>query len=392
MPQQPDDKERQEVAVPEPDGEDGNAAIASVVSSIVLILAFIAAWAGATGHYTTLLIAVALGIASVTISAYFGWPPNKVARSTGDLIDKVVTALLSAAPKSPLVEADTEAQPIPFEVEHDRLAKEVVRLRIQNERLLEARKKELETTELQNGDSVNETIKPPSESLPSIDKPSQNIQLDKEQEQILRILFQCSALQIGEVQSKLNLSLQFALYHLEELERHRFVIKREHILPRIGTRYQITQPGREFVIRNNLLNRESQAPLEPFTDPKTVVVNAIPFDTLPPRWLKYTEDKFHKIIWRWHYTPDFDSEPEPHGVTPFCPECQREMGGYRYTDGRTGGFAVRIECNFHPSINLRCDYDDFAHIRKLIRQKIDDGSYDEVVTRLRANRPGWISN
>lgn len=169
MSEQPNEEERQEVAVPEPDGEDDNAAIASLVSSIVLILAFIAAWAGATGHYTTLLIAVALGIASVTISTYFGWPPNKVARSTGDLIDKVVTALLSAAPKSPLVEADTEAQPIPFEVEHDRLAKEVVHLRLKNERL-EQERRSAETTKLEHNAPTDETIRLPENPPPPKDE------------------------------------------------------------------------------------------------------------------------------------------------------------------------------------------------------------------------------
>lgn len=116
----------------------------------------------------------------------------------------------------------------------------------------------------------------------------------------------------------------------------------------------------------------------------------IPFDALPPEWPKYTEDKFYKIIWHWHYTPEFDNEP--HGVKPSCPECGREIGGYRYSDGRTGGYAVYIECKFHPSINYTCGYDDYAQIRKLIRQKIDDGSYDKVVTRLRTHRKGWISN
>lgn len=128
---------------------------------------------------------------------------------------------------------------------------------------------------------------------------------------------------------------------------------------------------------------EASEPFKPFKGP-------IPFNALPPRWLKYTEDKFYKIIWHWHYTLEFDSEP--HGVKPYCPECGREIGGYRYSDGRTGGYAVHIECKFHPSINYDCGYDDYAHIRKLIRQKIDDGSYDEVVTRLTTNRAGWISN
>jgi hypothetical protein len=66
------------------------------------------------------------------------------------------------------IPTNAEPQPLPFEAEHDRLAKEVVLLKIQNERLLsKGDRDEYKTTELQQGESEDELeTKPIIESPP----------------------------------------------------------------------------------------------------------------------------------------------------------------------------------------------------------------------------------
>ncbi len=163
MPKQPNEEERQEIPEAETDSstETVKAGLAVILTAIAIICGLIGTWAAATSHYTTLSVAIIVGIISVGLAAWLGWPPKKIARRTTDLLNKVALFLQGSQPSPPeakLIEADTQAQPIPFEVEHDRLAKEVVRLRIENERLLERRRhNEYETTKLEHNSSVDET-------------------------------------------------------------------------------------------------------------------------------------------------------------------------------------------------------------------------------------------
>lgn len=323
MSEQPNEEESQEVTEAKSDSNSKTnwTALAAIFMAIAIICGLVGTWAAATYHYTTLTVAIIVGIVSVGLATWLGWPPKQIRRRTSGLLKKIATVLLhSSKPPTlddPSIPPDKPSEARIIQAEYDRLAQERVRDKFELERLRKEIAKTYETTRLQHDDSVDEI---PTEKLT---EENQAASLSKEPEDT-----------------------------------------KDFFPPEKPQGGHVKQDGPGW----------------------------IPFDVGPPGWLKYTEDKLFNIVWRWHYTPEFDNEPEPHGVTPFCPECGREIGGYRYTDGRTGGFAVHIECKFHPSINYDCGYDDYAHIRKLIRQKIDDGSYDEVVTRLRMNRPGWYSN
>jgi len=226
-----------------------------------------------------------------------------------------------------------------------------------------------------------------------IDQPCQEVQLDKEQEQILRLLFEHSWLSPTELQGRLNLPFQFVMYHLEELEKRRFVTGSRNVLPRIGTRYQISQKGREFVIKNSPANVANPlSSFVPFTDPKTGAVHTIPFSTgYGNLWTEYTEDVLHGIIWRWHYKPEIDNTPR--NLTPLCPECEnpRALHGdvSRHQQGKA--YIVSLKCSFHPqTYSIHLDHNPydrpFESITKQIQQKLLDDSWVDVVNRKRMAR------
>jgi hypothetical protein len=103
-------------------------------------------------------------------------------------------------------------------------------------------------------------------------------------------------------------------------------------------------------------------------------------------WAAYTEDVFYGLIWRWHYKPEIDNKPR--NVTPYCTECNppRPLGGFKYVDGNRGYYRLHLECKLHSSIHHECNVDDYAHIKKLIEKKLDDGSWKLVVDRQQVHR------
>lgn len=128
-----------------------NDRLAFVFLVVVGICGIIISWAAAESppHYTTIRIAAILAVLFSILAACFHWIPTK--KETTSELPNTTPAQLSPMPEAIRIPPNADAQPHVFEAEHDRLAKEKVLLKIQNERLLEEiNRKKLETTELQH--------------------------------------------------------------------------------------------------------------------------------------------------------------------------------------------------------------------------------------------------
>lgn len=176
----------------------------------------------------------------------------------------------------------------------------------------------------------------------------------------------------------------------------------------VGLNLTSLPPGQNSEARaQNILPGQSSVPQQsiqplkpPYYPPQRKLaphegMGGIPFPNLVnPPWSDYTKDMFYDVIWRWHYKLEFDSTPRD--LIPFCPECDRPLIVWEQSNGipipgskKLRWFAL-CRCEFHPReyqipVDARCD---FTPIKDLIQQKIQDGSYDDVVTRQRMHR-GW---
>jgi hypothetical protein len=106
----------------------------------------------------------------------------------------------------------------------------------------------------------------------------------------------------------------------------------------------------------------------------------------------YTEDEFYDVIWRWHYKPPSQI---PRDIRPYCPEClyENEMEHRLifperspYPPYEQRAPYLKLWCPRHsqiyqaehiPNMNL----DDFSKIRNLVQEKLENGSWREVVSR-----------
>lgn len=107
---------------------------------------------------------------------------------------------------------------------------------------------------------------------------------------------------------------------------------------------------------------------------------------------EYTEDVFQDlsedILWRWHYKPQIDNTPR--NITPYCLECElpRPLQYDATRNKDTSFYLVRFECQAHRrpyylTFDVTPSGKIFDSIKKLIRQKIEDGSWLEVVNKQR---------
>jgi hypothetical protein len=304
--QQPNDQKRNEETKPESRGITGplrdNPAV--VIGAIATLLTFVAAWAAVDNHHTILIWTIIAGIVSCSLMIYLYWPRrrkkgNKHAPSQRAIQPPPLA--VHDTPQPAPIPLNTESEPPPFEAEHDRLAKEVVLLKIQNERLLsKVEKDEYKTTELKHNDSEDE----------------------------------------------------------------------------VETR-QLSQ--QESTESNPPKRREVFGPPSP-----KIPVSRIPFPSGPgDLWMEYTQDVFYGVIWRWHYKPEIDNTPR--GLRAYCPECETDipLQEHRPRTIKTVGQGIYLQCGYHSSVKHKCNSDDYAHIKKLIQKKIDDGTWVEMVNKQR---------
>lgn len=88
-----------------------------------------------------------------------------------------------------------------------------------------------------------------------------------------------------------------------------------------------------------------------------------------PRWMKYTDDSFEGVNWRWQY----DKKGEVVNVTPRCPVCSEEL----YLQDCMGKDGVRFLCG-------NCIEDHYAsitalrqeHLNSYVLKRIDGKLYD----------------
>jgi len=101
-------------------------------------------------------------------------------------------------------------------------------------------------------------------------------------------------------------------------------------------------------------------------------------------WMEYDQDVFHNIIWCWHYKPEIAQIPRD--IRPYCIECQAliPLQHHAFKDG-AGNPVFSLDCGYH-SVQL-CEmgnlYEFNEKIRELIKQKLKDGSWVEVVNKRR---------
>jgi hypothetical protein len=137
------------------------------------------------------------------------------------------------------------------------------------------------------------------------------------------------------------------------------------------------------------VERKPERPIYGPPDPKKPV-NNIPFETgYGLLWTEYTEDTFHDVIWRWHYKPDIDNTPR--NISPYCPECESPNLLQWTVERHLNWYTVDLKCRFHPQYYfIRLDHNPyskpFESIKKLIQQKLDDGTWLDVVDRQRRAR------
>lgn len=124
----------------------------------------------------------------------------------------------------------------------------------------------------------------------------------------------------------------------------------------------------------------------------------IPFDALPPPWLKYTEAMFYDVVWRWCYKREYDDTPRQ--IAPYCPECDKPLGATRGLKGTVipgtnqMQWFVTLYCGCHAR-EYTAPVDgggDFTPIRDKILERIRNGEFEKDLMRQRLARPGWISN
>lgn len=123
-------------------------------------------------------------------------------------------------------------------------------------------------------------------------------------------------------------------------------------------------------------------------NPKTPV-NNIPFETgYGQLWTEYTQDVFYGVLWTWKYRPEIDNTPR--SLTPHCPECDDStpMIGYSI---RSHFPYESLKCPYHPQqykINEEHSQsgDPFPKTKKLILQKLEDGSWFDAVNKQKRAR------
>src|SRR5262249_33268796 len=112
-------------------------------------------------------------------------------------------------------------------------------------------------------------------------------------------------------------------------------------------------------------------------------------------WAEYTKEVFPElskdILWRWHYNPDIDNTPR--NITPHCLECEDlKPLEYEVTHNKgTSFYLVHFECfvHHHPlylTLDITPSGKTFDVIAKRIQQRLEDGSWVEVVNKERMAR------
>src|SRR5436190_13924269 len=100
MSQQPNEEEHHEVTKAKSDSnaEPIKTGAAAILTALAIVCGLIGTWAAANSHYTTLSVAIIVGIISVGLASWLAWPPKKIARRTTDLLNRLATLLLPSVP------------------------------------------------------------------------------------------------------------------------------------------------------------------------------------------------------------------------------------------------------------------------------------------------------
>src|SRR5439155_438718 len=115
-------------------------------------------------------------------------------------------------------------------------------------------------------------------------------------------------------------------------------------------------------------------------------------------WTEYTQDvfgdasaKWKSVIWRWHYKPEIDQTPR--NITPCCPDCDKptplDVSVIFQKPKVKGDAGSRLMiCRTHKQVYTMparwgSNLEQYADVRELIGEKLQDGSWVEVVNRQR---------
>lgn len=167
VPKEPNEEQRQEVAEAKSDNDAGTikTGLAAICAVVAFACSLVGIWAAATEHYSTLITVVVGGMISFAVARWLGWQPKQIRRTT-DLLNKLsALPLPSQSPPSEghSVPPDEQSKAEQFEAQHDIVAKELVRTKLELERLRnEEEQRRLETTKLQHDNSTDEA---PTEKL-----------------------------------------------------------------------------------------------------------------------------------------------------------------------------------------------------------------------------------
>jgi hypothetical protein len=119
-------------------------------------------------------------------------------------------------------------------------------------------------------------------------------------------------------------------------------------------------------------------------------IRTIPFPDRNP-CLEYVRDVFYGVVWQWHYKAELGRKPL--GLVPLCPECVPDVPlTIRTVGDHSIEYTVELRCPhpFHRQVYAIPAWhnrnDDFARVKDLISECIENGSWQDHVDEQRARR------